>query len=586
MTTTASKQPARQRRSSYLVGKAFRGFLLASVLTATASQVGNLVDGLMLSHFINSRAMSAINIISPVTQVLYSLCILLGVGGTMLAGVAIGNHRRGEASGIFSRVVSAAACIGALIGVGGIIFLHPLTRLLCPDTAIQGYTASYLEVMLPASPLYMLMIVMQLFVTLDGEPRRVTWAVVVSMLVNLGLDYLLIAVVKWEMTGAAVATAVSYLAAIAVLLPHFFRKGALEFKLPRSASGLKEVAAMGLPFGIATALIAVQLLGDNLVAIRYLATSGIVTLSICTYLLMFSMILLTGTLESFQPVASILKGSGDNRGVALVLRKAYAFLFTGLAVLALILILFPGFIGDIFGISDADSAAMVRRALPAYAINIVLQCAVYLLIPVYQLYGHKRLALVISTGQPLLPLLCFWLLSALSTGHCTWINPWWGFALGQILVALVVLLCVGGNKKEETPMFLISRDNPDELFDITVHPSEKGMAMALESVDGWLEKSGIPEALRIRVELGCEETLKNIITHSLGRRGGKSGIDMRISIAPEKVAAVIRDEGRPFNPIEEDPGTGLGLMLVKKTCDGEEYSYIFHQNVLTVTWNR
>ena len=41
------------RRSPYLVGKAFRGFLLASVLTAAASQVGVIVDGIMLARFIN-----------------------------------------------------------------------------------------------------------------------------------------------------------------------------------------------------------------------------------------------------------------------------------------------------------------------------------------------------------------------------------------------------------------------------------------------------------------------------------------------------------------------------------------------------
>ena len=47
---------------------------------------------------------------------------------------------------------------------------------------------------------------------------------------------------------------------------------------------------------------------------------------------------------------------------------------------------------------------------------------------------------------------------------------------------------------------------------------------------------------------------------------------------------VIRDEGAPFNPVESDPGTGLGLMLVRKTCDAERYEYLFHQNILTIEW--
>lgn len=145
-------------RTSYLVGKAFRGFLLASVLTAAASQIGNLVDGLMLSRFINEDAMSAINISSPVTQVLFALCILLGAGGSMLAGMAIGNHDRKEASRIFSTVLTVVTALGLMLGAAGMVLMRPLVGLLCPDVSLQGYAGQYLEVIVPSSAVYMLMV--------------------------------------------------------------------------------------------------------------------------------------------------------------------------------------------------------------------------------------------------------------------------------------------------------------------------------------------------------------------------------------------------------------------------------------------
>lgn len=61
---------------------------------------------------------------------------------------------------------------------------------------------------------------------------------------------------------------------------------------------------------------------------------------------------------------------------------------------------------------------------------------------------------------------------------------------------------------------------------------------------------------------------------------------MRIALSADKVTAVIRDEGIPFNPVKHDPGTGLGLMLVRKTCDDQKYEYLFHQNILTIEWQR
>lgn len=573
------------RRSSYLVAKAFKGFLLASVLTAAASQVGALIDGLMLSHFINARAMSAINITSPVSQSLFALCTLLGVGGSMLAGMAIGNHDRPKASSLFSTVTTTAVVLGIVIGIAGMIWLDGLAGLLCPDKSLLGYTRDYLRVIICASPVYMLMVVMQIFVTLDGSPKRVSLAVCLSMVVNLTLDYIFIVGFHWSMTGAAIATAASYVAALGVLVPHFFKPATLKYKLPRTAAGLGRITSMGLPFGIATALIAVQILGNNLVAIRFLGGPGIVTLSICLYLLMFSMIILTGSLESFQPVAAILKGSGDNRGVALVLGRAYRFLGVSLSLLAAVLILFPGFIADMFGIPAGPSMEMMHQALPAYAVNILLQCCIYMLIPVYQIYSHKTLAYIISFGQPLLPLLFFWLMAWLSADMGINLNPWWGFAAGQSAVALILLPFVLTKKGRHLPLVLIDADNPDELFDISVSPSLPRMHDALLESDSWMKRQGVPDNLRVRIQLACEESLKNIIEHSPGQRR-RSRIDLRIALSQNAVKAVIRDEGAPFNPVENDPGTGMGLMLVRKTCDRQRYEYLFHQNILSIEWTR
>lgn len=570
------------RRSSYLVAKAFRGFLLASVLTAAASQVGTLIDGLMLSHFINAGAMSAINLTSPVSQTLFALCSLLGVGGSMLAGIAIGNHDRAGASSLFSTVAATAVALGLAIAAAGTLCLDPLTRLLCPEEALRGYTADYLRVIILAAPVYMLMVVLQMFVTLDGAPKRVTLAVCLSMVFNLGLDYVTIVVFGWSMTGAAIATVTSWLVALAVLAPHFARPDTLRFAMPRTVASLGRITSMGLPFGIATALIAVQILGNNLVAMRYLGETGIVTLSICLYLLMFSMIILTGALESFQPVAAILKGSGDNRGVALVLGRAYRFLGVSLSLLALLLIFCPGFIAMLFGIDGGDALAMIRRALPAYAANILLQCSIYLLIPVYQIYSHKGLAYIISFGQPLLPMLCFWLMSWLAARGAD-VNPWWGFAIGQAAVALILLPFALAKRGGHMPLVLIDTDNPDELFDISIAPSLQSMNEALTGVDDWMRRRGFDPKLCVRVQLACEESVKNIIEHALARKS-RSRIDLRVAVSSGSVRAVIRDEGAPFNPVESDPGTGLGLMLVRKTCDAERYEYLFHQNILTIEW--
>lgn len=567
------------KRDSYLVGRAFKSFLFASVMTVAASQAGAFVDGLMVSWFISDAAMSAINISTPVLQLYFSLSLLLGAGGTIMAGKAIGNHDRQTASGIYSLAVMAAVTIGVLLGAGGMIFFDPLLRILCPDEALSGFAGLYMSITIPSAPIYMLMIVMQMFVALDGEPKRVTAAVSTSIAVNLILDYVFIAICGWGMIGTATATVISYFPAIFILALHFKKKDTLKFSVKTNPGALTGIVKMGTPSGFTAMLMSVQIFICNIVAIRYLGTAGVIVFAVCMYLLRLSMIILTGTIDSFQPVASILAGSDDNRGVAIVVGKAYRFLTVSLSIFAGLMVLFPRWIGIIFGIEDAATLAVVESAIPVYALNIILQCAIGLLIPIYQVYSNTRQAMLISVGQPLLPMLFFWIMAAAGG------NAWLGFAVGQVALLLLLLLAVVRKGNGKIPFFLIPRQSTENVYDTSIVPDMNDMGQQLLEADGWLRKAGAGESLSFRVGVACEEILKNIADHAEKINKKVASVDMRISLLPKKIIVMIHDDGRPFNPVEQAPETGLGLQIAKGICDNMKYEYLFHQNILTMTWD-
>lgn len=569
-----------QPRDSYLVSRAFRSFLFASVMTVAASQMGAFIDGLMVTWFISDTAMSAINIAMPVLQLYFSLCLLLGVGGTILAGKAIGSHDRPLASRIFSISTSAAVIIGLLLGAGGLLLFKPLLGLLCPDPSIIGFAGEYLIITIPSAAIYMLMILLQLFVALDGEPRRVTLAVSVCIAVNLALDYLFIAIFHWGMTGAAAATVISYIPAIALLLTHFRGADTLRYHWPKSFATLPIIMRNGAPSGFTAMLMSVQIFICNIVAIHYLGTAGVILFAVCMYLLRLSMIILTGTIDSFQPVAAILAGSDDNRGVAMVLTKAYTFLGISLALYAGVMILFPHWIGSLFSISGAEATEAIGSAIPAFAFNIILQCAVGLLIPVYQVYGNTRQAMIVSIGQPLLPMLLFWAMAAAGA------NAWWGFAIGQLLVLVLLLPVVARPAAGRLPFLLIPIRSAGLLCDTSILPTITDAGTRLLEVDSRLREAGIAEGLRYRIVVSCEEILKNIICHAGSLNRKAHSIDLRISLQPDEAIAVIHDAAAPFNPVEQDPGTGIGLLIAKRSCDTMKYEYLFNQNILTMTWRR
>lgn len=582
-----------EKRKSYLINKAFNGFLIASLLTVAATQLAATVDGMMLSYLVDEQAMSSVNICRPVMQLLFALSMLLGAGSSMLVGVAIGNHRRDEANRTFTAVMTVTVGVGLLFLLLGLGCLEPLVAFLCPDVQLQSVTSEYLGITLYGAVFYMLSVMLEMFVAVDGSPKRVTLAVLACSITNIVLDYVFIGLLGWGVSGAAWATITSYVVSVLFLLPHFWRTGALRLGFRQCFSTLGKSLSAGLPFGLATTLIAVQMWGNNSIAMTYLGQGGIVALSVCIYLLCLSMIILTGTLKALQPVASILKGAGDGRGVLMVIHKAYRFMLLSLFVFVLPLVLCPRWVAMVFGISEASMLDATAAAIPAFSLNIVFQCVVYLLIPIYQLYDNKALANFISVGQSLTPMLGMWILAVVAPDYV-----WWGFALGQAVVAICLLgwvAVVRVRNKQLLPLFLIPvvRDAvgfetsiPADLSKMDALVLEVGSYLKAHLSDVRMWNQASADRLQNHVEVCSEELLKNAIQHGMAKDGKQRFIDYRLTLQEDNVKVVISDDGKAFNPVECDPQTGYGLLLAKGMCDEMKYDYLFQQNMTTVIFSK
>lgn len=569
-----------EKRKNYLVNKAFNSFLLASVLTVAATQVGATVDGMMLSYLIGEQAMSSVNICRPVMQLLFSLCMLIGAGSSMLVGVAIGNRNREDANRIFTGMLCMIGVLGVVFLGMVIAFLPSFVDFLCPSDELHGVTSEYLSVTLYSAIFYMLSVCLEMFVAVDGSPKRVSVAVCACTITNVVLDYVFIAIAGWGVTGAAWATVLSYVVSVLLLLPHFLSPGTLRLAFGSCLSTLGKSLSAGLPFGMATMLIAVQMWGCNRLAISYLGNEGIVALSVCIYLLALSMIILSGTTKTFQPVASILKGAGDERGVVMVIGKAYRFMAICFVFFTLPLVLAPQQVAMLFGISDPSLLAATTNAIPPYSLNIIFQCMVYLLIPIYQLYGNKSMATFTSVSQSLAPLLGMWLMVVVAPDYV-----WWGFALGQFVVLLlIVVLAFFARLRDSSlmPFLLIPRRKGCVGFETSVPLSIDSVDALLDEIHAFFKDHALAEPLGMHVEVCSEELLKNIIEHGFEKPGDKRYIDYRLSLVDSQVRVVITDDGKAFNPVEYDKNTGLGLLLVKGFCDEIKYDYLFNQNMVTL----
>jgi len=558
-----------QQRNSFLVGKAFKNYLTASILTVAATQVTNIVDASIVGNLIGPEALAAVNLCKPILQAIFAVSIFYISSTTIMAGIAIGKGNKVMANKLFTFSMQTSLVLAILLIVGGLLGFHPLSQLLCKSDTLRPMTNDYMLVtILSALPL-LLMYTLHQYVTVDGSPKLITRAVIVGSIFNILCDILFIKYFGWGISGAAWATFIMYVVCILMVLPHFREKENLRISMPKSGDiNYGQVLSYGFPLFISTVLLSIQFVGTNYVASTYLGDGGLIALAVCMQLFSFSMIILTGTLRTIQPVGSVLKGLGDDRGMLFLLKRAYAFLAISLVVFVLVLVVFPIQISELLGAASEESLPVILKALPLFSLQIVMQTLLYNLIPVYQFYGRKNLALILSFGQTLLPMFGFWLLQ----------GGWIGFFLGQVVVAVVILICtivIRSKDRSLIPIFLIPRGDDKAIYDVTIETNIASLVESTNNLLAFLQSQGLSKEVANKYVLCAEELLKNIIDH-----GHAKYVDIRAT----RSIISIHDDGKPFNPLEYK-GEGFGLKIVNGIGIEMKYDYRFHQNMITIKIN-
>lgn len=562
------------QRNSYLVGKAFRNYLTASVLTVAATQVANIADASIVGNLIGPEALAAVNLSKPVLQAFYAVSVFYISSTTLMAGIALGKGDKTKANKFFTFSLLTSLVLAVLFIVGGTAGFDALSRVLCKSDTLRPMANDFMLVTILSAVPQLLMYTFHQFVTVDGSPKLITRAVIVGNIFNILCDILFIKYCGWGIAGAAWATFIMYVVCILMVLPHFRGKGTLRLSIPKPGDiDYRQVATYGFPLFVSTVLLSIQYMGNNYVAGTYLGDGGLIALAVCMQLFSFSMIILTGTLRTIQPVGSILKGLGDNRGMQFLLRKAYIFLAVCLAVYTTAIVVLPVQISELLGAANEASLPIILKALPLFSLHIVMQALLYNLMPAYQFYGHNNLALVLSFGQTLLPMFGFWLLQ----------GGWIGFFLGQAIVAVIILIgatIVRSKDKSLTPVFLIPGGAKKDVYDVTIDTTIASLGESRSGMLAFLQSQGLAKEVANRYVLCAEELLKNIIDHGHARY-----IDIR---ATRNVIS-LHDDGKPFNPLEYNPspalpkeGEGLGLKIVNGSGIGMNYDYRFNQNMLTI----
>ena len=194
-------------------------FTLPSIVMMVITSIYSVVDGLFVSNLVGELALSAVNIMFPVSMILASFGFMLGTGGGAIVARTMGEGKQELANRYFSMIICCVLGLGLVFSLVSVFYTESIARLAGASDLLMDDCIAYGRVLLGGSAVFMLQVAFQVFFVVAEQPHRGLLFSIASGLTNMALDYVLIGPLQMGVAGAAWATVTGY--AVGGLLPLF-----------------------------------------------------------------------------------------------------------------------------------------------------------------------------------------------------------------------------------------------------------------------------------------------------------------------------------------------------------------------------
>ena len=188
----------------------------------------------------------------------------------------------------------------------GIFFSEPLTLALGANESVFEITHVYLKVMLLFSPAFIFNGILNCFVRNDGNPRLAMIAMAIGSILNIVLDYIFMYPFKRGMFGAVLATCLSPIISMIVLLKYKIKKEnkfhIIKTKLQSRMT--RDTLFIGFPSLIGELASGVVMIVFNMIILNLMGNIGVAAYGVVSNISAIVISIYNGIAQGVQPLAS------------------------------------------------------------------------------------------------------------------------------------------------------------------------------------------------------------------------------------------------------------------------------------------
>ncbi len=190
-----------------------------------------MVDVFFVSRYAEGEiAIAAITVVLPITFLISSFGMAIGVGGASVLARALGEGNTNKAQKTFGNQIKLTLGFVLFFVLVGYLFQDQLLRIFGANEEIIPYAKKYFYILLVGLPFLGWAMMTNNVIRAEGKPKVAMLTMIIPALSNIILDYILIYHLNMGVIGAALATSSGYILSGTYTL-WFFLSGRSELSL-------------------------------------------------------------------------------------------------------------------------------------------------------------------------------------------------------------------------------------------------------------------------------------------------------------------------------------------------------------------
>lgn len=429
-----------QLSDHFTYGRLLR-FTLPTIVMMIFTSIYGVVDGIFVSNFAGKTAFAAVNLIMPYLMMFGTLGFLVGAGGTALISMTLGMGNREKANELFSLLTYACIVGGVILTVVSVAFLRPAAVLLGATGRMLEDCVLYGTIVQMALTAYVLQYALQSFCITAEKPNLSLIMMVVAGVCNIILDALFVAVFRWGLVGAAVATAIAQYVGTLIPIVYFLRPNDSLLRLGKcrfDGAALIRTCTNGsseLMSNLSMSLVGILY---NLQLIQYAGENGIAAYGVIMYVNFIFMSVFIGFVIGSAPIIGFNYGADNRPELQNIFRKSLVtvFLFAGIMTGAALLMARP--LAEIFVGYDPALVKITVRGFVIYSLSFLLSGFNFFGSSLFTALNNGLVSAVISFVRTVICQIAAVMLLPMIFGLD---GIWWSVVAAELAALILTVIC-------------------------------------------------------------------------------------------------------------------------------------------------